>query len=450
MTFDAFGRLLDGRFETLPARRAAEGHAMKILVVGSGGREHALGWKLAHSPLCKALYFAPGNAGTTAVGTNIAVKADDVGALVAFASREAIDLVVIGPEKPLVDGLADKLRAVGIPTVGPSAAAAQLEGSKAFAKSIMVAAGVPTAKAATFTELAAALAYIDGRAEESSVVKADGLAAGKGVFVCATKAEARAALTDILDHNAFGSAGAVVVIEDFLEGEEASFIALCHDEHVLPLASSQDHKRVGDGDTGPNTGGMGAYSPAPVLTKALEAEVVETVMKPVLKAMKARGTPFTGILYAGLMVTANGPMVLEFNCRMGDPETQPLMARLKSDLVEVFHELATGRLTRTELDWDPRVAVNIVIASAGYPDTPKLGFPITGFKAAAATGALVFHAGTALKGGAIVNTGGRCLGVTALGDGFAEAIAHAYAGAEKLHFEGSFYRHDIGHRALGR
>ena len=423
---------------------------MKVLVVGSGGREHALAWKLAQSPRVQMVYVAPGNAGTGADPELRNVAITDPEALLAFALGERIALTVVGPEKPLADGLVDRFRARGLRIFGPTAAAARLESSKAFAKDFMRRHGIPTADYATFDDAAAAHAHIDAAALPI-VVKADGLAAGKGVVVAATRPEAHAAVDAML---APGS-GAQVVIEAFLEGEEASFIVLCDGHRVVPLATSQDHKRLHDGDTGPNTGGMGAYSPAPVVTPNVHARVMHEIILPTIAGMAADGVPFSGFLYAGLMIDARGqPRTVEFNCRLGDPEAQVLMLRLKSDLFEVLMQ-ATATLPEeglpeaTELHWDRRVALGVVMAAHGYPAAPRSGDPIYGLPTPAPD-AMVFHAGTALRDGAVVTAGGRVLCVAALGDSVRMAQQHAYQVLQGVRFDGAQYRRDIGHRGVRR
>ena len=425
---------------------------MKVLVIGSGGREHALAWKLAQSPRVAEVIVAPGNAGTAREPKcrNAAVKATDLDGLLALAQREGVALTVVGPEQPLVAGVVDRFRAAGLRIFGPTAAAAQLEGSKAFAKDFLARHGIPTAFYAVHTDVAAALAYIREKGAPI-VVKADGLAAGKGVIVAMTLAEAEAAVRDMLAGNAFGDAGARVVIEEFLEGEEASFICMVDGRHALPMATSQDHKRVGEGDTGPNTGGMGAYSPAPVVTPEVHARVMREVVNPTVQGMIADGVPFTGFLYAGLMIDASGaPKVIEFNVRFGDPETQPVMLRLQSDLVALVEAALDGRLGSMEAQWDPRPALGVVMASRPYPDTPVTGERITGLDAVPA-GVKVFHAGTAPDGaGNVVTAGGRVLCVTALGESVAAAQQHAYAGVAAIHWPHAFHRSDIGWRAIAR
>ncbi|MFC6840171.1 phosphoribosylamine--glycine ligase [Xanthomonas theicola] len=425
---------------------------MKLLVIGSGGREHALSWKLAQSPRVSEVLVAPGNAGT-AIETkcrNVAVKVDDLDGLLALAQAEDVTLTVVGPEVPLVLGVVDRFRAAGLRIFGPTAAAAQLEGSKAFAKQFLKRHGIPTAFYEVHTEVDAALAYVRSKGAPI-VVKADGLAAGKGVIVAMTPAEAEAAVRDMLSGNAFGDAGARVVIEEFLDGEEASFISMVDGASALPMATSQDHKRVGDGDTGPNTGGMGAYSPAPVVTPDVHARVMREVVNPTVQGMLADGVPFTGFLYAGLMIDASGaPKVIEFNVRFGDPETQPVLLRLQSDLVELLEAALDGRLDQVQAQWDPYTSLGVVLAAAPYPDTPVTGEPIDGLDAVPAS-AKVFHAGTVLDAqGRVLSAGGRVLCVAALGDSVSEAQRHAYAGVAKIHWASEFHRSDIGWRAIAR
>ena len=425
---------------------------MKILVIGSGGREHALAWKLAQSPHVSEVLVAPGNAGTAreARCRNVAIKATNIDALLNLAETEGVQLTVVGPEGPLVAGVVDAFRAAGQRVFGPTAAAAQLEGSKAFAKDFLARHGIPTSHYAVHTEVNAALAYVREKGAPI-VVKADGLAAGKGVVVAMTMAEAEAAIIDMLSGNAFGAAGSRVVIEEFLEGEEASFISMVDGKTALPMATSQDHKRVGDGDTGPNTGGMGAYSPAPVVTPEVHARVMREIVEPTVLGMIADGMPFTGFLYAGLMIDAAGkPKVIEFNVRFGDPETQPVMLRLKSDLVELLDAAIAGRLHEVLAEWDPRPSLGVVMAAANYPDTPRTGDVIHGLNAEQSASAKVFHASTAINGDAVVTTGGRVLCATALGETVAEAQRRAYAAADKITWAGEFHRHDIGWRAIAR
>ncbi|MEK7191221.1 MAG: phosphoribosylamine--glycine ligase, partial [Pseudomonadota bacterium] len=390
---------------------------MKILIIGGGGREHALAWKTAQSPKVEKVFVAPGNAGSAREKKceNVAVQAEDVGGLLTFAQGNKIDLTIVGPEIPLVLGVVDRFKAAGLRCFGPTKAAAQLEGSKAFAKDFLARHKIPTAAYGNFTDVVAAESFIK-KMGAPIVVKADGLAAGKGVIIAQTVDEASAAVRDMLAGNAFGEAGHRVVVEEFLEGEEASFIVMVDGDHILPLATSQDHKRVGDGDTGPNTGGMGAYSPAPVVTPALHARVMREVIEPTVRGMKAEGCPYTGFLYAGLMIGRDGvPKVLEYNCRFGDPETQPVMLRLQSDLVALIEAALDGRLDKAETKWDNRPALGVVMAAGGYPGSYKKGDVISGLPTADAPDAKVFHAGTALKDGNIVTSGGRVLCVTALG-----------------------------------
>lgn len=420
---------------------------MKLLVIGSGGREHALAWKLTQSPRVQKVFVAPGNGGTaTADGIeNLPLTAFDD--LIAFCQQEKIAFTVVGPEAPLAAGIVDAFRAVGLRIFGPTQAAAQLESSKDYAKQFMARHGIPTARFATFTEAAAAHAYLDAEGAPI-VIKADGLAAGKGVVVAQTLAEAHAAVDSMLADNIFGDAGARVVIEECLIGEEASFMVMADGEHTLTLATSQDHKRLLDDDLGPNTGGMGAYSPAPVVTPEVHARALREVIRPVINGMKAEGIPFTGFLYAGLMITPEGRIgTLEFNCRMGDPETQPIMMRLKTDLVGLMEAAIDGRLDQVEAEWDRRVALGIVLAAAGYPDAPRKGDVITGLPAPSDT-AMVFHAGTRLDAGVVTTSGGRVLCVTALGDSVKMAQQQAYAVAQCIHFDGCQMRGDIGWRAI--
>ncbi len=426
---------------------------MKLLVIGSGGREHALAWKLAQSPRVEEVLVAPGNAGTAreARCRNVAVRADDLDGLLNLAEREGVDFTVVGPEGPLVAGLVDRFQAAGQLVFGPTAAAARLEGSKAFAKDFLARHGIPTAAYAVFDAVEPALAWLRARGAPI-VVKADGLAAGKGVIVAQTLDEAEDAVRDMLAGNAFGAAGSRVVIEEFLAGEEASFIAMVDGRHVLPMATSQDHKRVGDGDTGPNTGGMGAYSPAPVVTAEVHARVMREIIEPTVRGMAADGAPFSGFLYAGLMIDARGaPRVIEFNVRFGDPETQPIMLRLRSDLVDLVEAAIDGRLDRAEAEWDPRPSLAVVMAAEGYPGTPRSGDPIDGLDAPQAADAVVFHAGTRLgDDGRVLTAGGRVLTACALGADLDEARRRAYARASSIRWAGEFHRGDIGWRALAR
>ena len=425
---------------------------MKVLVTGSGGREHALAWKLAQSERISEVMVAPGNAGTAREPgvRNVPLEADENARLVAFAITEDIELVVPGPEAPLVAGLVDQMERAGMPCFGPTAAAARLEGSKVFSKEVLDAAGAPTAGYREFTSLEPALTHVEER-RAPMVVKADGLAAGKGVIVAETRDEARAALRDMLEGGSFGEAGRRVLVEDFLEGEEASFIALVDGEHVLPLASSQDHKARDDGDRGPNTGGMGAYSPAPVLDPDVQARVMNEVMHPVVRVMRDNGTPFRGVLYAGLMISPDGaPRVLEFNVRFGDPECQPLMMRMRTDLLDLIEATREGRLDRVRVNWDPRSALGVVMASGGYPGSYAKGHEISGLDTADNSSVKAFHAGTAMKDGKVATAGGRVLCVTALGDSLPEARDRAYDAVSDISFEGAFHRSDIGARALAR
>ncbi len=422
---------------------------MNILLIGSGGREHALGWALAQSPLTTKLYCAPGNAGIADVATCVPLSAADHGAVIRFCREHDIGFVVIGPEAPLVAGLADDLANAGIKHFGPSKAAAQLEGSKGFTKDLCREAGIPTAAYGRFKDAVAAKAHL-ARQKLPIVVKADGLAAGKGVVIAEAREEAEAAI-DACFAGAFGAAGAEVVIEEFMTGEEASFFALCDGTHALALASAQDHKRVGDGDTGPNTGGMGAYSPAPIMTPAMTARTMDEIIRPTVAAMQARGTPFKGVLFAGLMITADGPKLIEYNARFGDPETQVLMLRLKSDLVTAMLATADGVLDKLDLRWRDDAALTVVMAARGYPGTPEKGTEIKGLAGAAdVEGVQIFHAGTRRDGDRILADGGRVLNVTALGRTVAEAQARAYAAIAKIDWPGGFCRRDIGWRAVAR
>ncbi len=423
---------------------------MKVLVVGSGGREHALCWKLAQSPLLETLWCAPGNPGIAAVAECVAIAATDIPALVAFARAHAVGLVVAGPEAPLTLGLADACAEAGIPCFGPVAAAARLEGSKDFFKQVANAAGAPTARHATFDDAHAARAYIQAQGAPI-VVKADGLAAGKGVVVAMTVAEAEEAITDMMERGAHGEAGRRVVVEEFLDGEEVSFFTLCDGARAIPCGAAQDHKRVGDGDSGPNTGGMGAYSPAPAFTPALERQVMDTCIQPVLAELARRGAPFRGVLFAGLMLTADGPKLLEFNVRFGDPECQALMLRLDSDLLPALLAAARGDLSGVVLDWSPEPSLLVVMAAEGYPGTPRAGTRIGGLDAAAAVpGVQVFHAGTrAGPDGAVLAAGGRVLGIGARAATLRQARDAAYAAVDALDWPEGFCRRDIGWRALG-
>ena len=422
---------------------------MNILLIGSGGREHALAWKLGQSPRLGTLYCAPGNAGIAEVASCVRLDVTDHAAVAAFCRQNAIGLVVIGPEAPLVAGLADDLAAAGIPAFGPSKAAAQLEGSKGFTKDLCRDLDIPTGAYGRFTDAAAARAYLPGKSLPI-VVKADGLAAGKGVTIAATRAEAEAAI-DACFAGAFGAAGAEVVIEDYLDGEEASFFALCDGTHALALAAAQDHKRVGDGDTGPNTGGMGAYSPAPVMTDEMVRRTMAEIVEPTVAGLAARGTPFKGVLFAGLMITAEGPKLIEYNVRFGDPECQVLMMRLKSDLLELLLATAEGRLEAVRAEWHADPALTVVMAARGYPGTPRKGTEIKGLEAAGEVeGVEIFHAGTRREGSRLLADGGRVLNVTARGATVAEAQARAYAAIARIDWPEGFCRRDIGWRALRR
>jgi len=420
---------------------------MKVLVVGSGGREHALAWRLAQSPRVQRVYVAPGNGGTALDRHLKNVPHDGHEALADFVQSEGIALSVVGPEAPLASGIVDVFRARGLRVFGPTRAAAQLESSKDFAKAFMRRHDIPTADYRTFTDAAEARAYVRQRGAPI-VVKADGLAAGKGVVVAATIAEAEAAIESMLVANSLGSSGARVVVEDFLEGEEASFIVMSDGRHALALATSQDHKRLLDGDLGPNTGGMGAYSPAPVVTPTIHARVLREIIQPTIHGMAADGIPYTGFLYAGLMIDPHGvPRTLEFNCRMGDPETQPIMARLKSDLISLLDAAVDGRLDQVEAEWDRRTALGVVVAATGYPDAPRKGDVITRLPENR-DDCIIFHAGTAHAGDTLVTSGGRVLCITALGDTVRAAQRTAYEAVEQVQFDGMQFRRDIGHRAL--
>ena len=425
---------------------------MKVLVIGNGGREHALAWKCAQSDQVSAVLVAPGNAGTALEPgvQNVAVAADDIAGLIALAKSADIGLTIVGPEAPLVAGVVDAFNAEGLACFGPCAAAAQLEGSKAFTKAFLQRHAIPTAAYASFTALDEALAYIQ-KVGAPIVVKADGLAAGKGVIIARTIAEAEAAARDMLAENRFGDAGACIVVEEFLEGEEASFIVVTDGHDVVPMATSQDHKARDDGDTGPNTGGMGAYSPAPVVTPEMERRIMDTVIGPTIRGLQQDGIPYLGFLYAGLMITADGtPKVLEFNFRFGDPETQPIMMRLQSDLAALCLATINGELDRQEIGWDERCALGVVMAAGGYPERYDKGKVISGLPEVAGEDVKVFHAGTALSNGEVVTSGGRVLCVVGLGHTVAEAQKTAYEQAAKIQWDGAFYRSDIGYRALAR
>ena len=424
---------------------------MNVLIVGGGGREHALAWKAVQSPRVGRVFVAPGNAGTAREPGVSNVPLEGVDALVAFAQREKVRLTIVGPEVPLAAGIVDAFRAAGLAIFGPTRAAAQLESSKDFAKAFMARHHIPTAAYATFTDARAAHAYIDAQGVPI-VIKADGLAAGKGVVVATATADAHAAVDAMLVGNSMGSAGARIVVESFLDGEEASFIVMVDGRNVLPLASSQDHKRLEDGDRGPNTGGMGAYSPAPVVTPAMHARIMREIIMPTVIGMAAEGTPYTGFLYAGVMIDGEGrPRALEFNCRLGDPETQPMMMRLKSDLIDLAMHAVEGTLDRAQAQWDRRTALGVVVAAAGYPDAPRKGDVIHGLDATETTTdtpVKIFHAGTVLDGDAVEVSGGRVLCVTALGDSVRQAQKIAYDTIAGIGFDGMQFRTDIGHRAL--
>ena len=420
---------------------------MKVLLIGSGGREHALAWKLCQSPRLHKLYIAPGNAGTAALGENVSLAGEDVPAVLAFVAEKDIDLVVVGPEAPLAAGLSDALVAAGRRVFAPSKAAASLEYSKEAAKRLMVKYGIPTAAYASFSDAEEAIAYIQ-KMGAPIVVKADGLAAGKGVIVAMSQEEAIAAVKDMLLDNAFGAAGSRVVIEEYLEGEEVSILAFCDGKNIVPMVSAQDHKRVFEGDQGPNTGGMGAYSPAPVYTPELAAVAYRDVLQKTIAACAAEGMPYCGVLYAGLMVTKDGLKVLEYNARFGDPETQAVLVRLKTDLLDIIDAVLAGRLDQIKIEWRNEAAVCVVMAAGGYPGRYAKGMEITGIAQAEALGATVFHAGTAMRDEKIISNGGRVLGVTALGTDIAAAVENVYNAVGKIHFDTCFYRRDIAHRAL--
>ncbi len=425
---------------------------MNILVIGSGGREHALAWKAAQSPLAEKVYVAPGNAGTALEPKleNVAIGVEDIDALIAFAKTHSVGLTIVGPEAPLVIGVVDAFNEAGLKCFGPTRGAAQLEGSKSFTKDFLARHNIPTAEYRTFTDEGEALGYLREKGAPI-VVKADGLAAGKGVIVAMSLEEAEEAVRDMLSGNAFGEAGHRVVIEEFLDGEEASFIVMADGEHVLPMATSQDHKRAGDGDTGPNTGGMGAYSPAPVVTDAVHTRIMQEVILPTVKGMAAEGLPYTGFLYAGLMIMADGtPKVIEYNCRFGDPETQPIMLRMRSDLVAHCLAAMENRLNTETTEWDGRASLGVVLAAGGYPGSYGKGAVINGLPAGEEQDQKVFHAGTAEQDGRVVTSGGRVLCATALGTNVGEAQRHAYELAKRISWDGVYYRSDIGYRAVAR
>ena len=420
---------------------------MKILVVGSGGREHALTWKIAQSPKVDKIYCAPGNAGTAELAENIEIKADDIQGLLKFAKEKKIDLTVVGPEAPLVAGIVNLFEKEGLRIFGPRQEAAIVEGSKVFSKEFMVKYGIPTAQAGIFTKASEAKSYIE-EVGAPIVVKADGLAAGKGVIVCKKKEEALSAVELIMEKKEFGKAGDKVIVEECLEGEEASIIAFTDGRSIIPLASSQDHKRVFDGDKGPNTGGMGAYSPAPVVTDRLMEQIDVNILKPFVAGMGQEGIKYKGVIYAGVMVTRKGPMVLEFNARFGDPETQPILMRMRSDIVPIFDAIIDEKLDDRLIEWDKKAAVCVVLAAGGYPGHYEKGIPIAGLdKVPQLENVVVFHAGTKVESG-IVTNGGRVLGVTALGDSIKFAIDKAYRAVDLIHFKGMHYRKDIGKKAL--
>lgn len=421
---------------------------MKVLVVGGGGREHALAWKLNESPKVEKVFIAPGNPGTALHGENVPISADDIPGLRDFALNENIALTVVGPELPLTLGIVDEFEKAGLKVFGPSKAAAEIEGSKSFSKELMTRYSIPTAFYQAFEKPGPAKAFIQEH-EPPFVVKADGLAAGKGVIICQTRDEALDAVELIMTRKAFGGAGKKIIIEEFLKGEEASFLAITDGKTVAPLAPAQDHKAVYDNDTGPNTGGMGAYSPAPIVTPEMEKYITDTVMLPAVRAMEAEGRPYKGVLYAGLMLTESGPRVLEFNCRFGDPETQPILMRMETDLFDVLMAAVEGRLDTVRIRWKDEAAVCVVMAAPGYPGDYVKGSEIKGLKEAALLkDAMVFHAGTTLRDGTVVTSGGRVLGVTALGGTIREAIARAYEAVSKISWEGAHFRKDIGQKAL--
>ncbi|GAA6183959.1 phosphoribosylamine--glycine ligase [Aliiglaciecola sp. 2_MG-2023] len=425
---------------------------MKILIIGGGGREHALAFKSAQNDYVDTVYVAPGNAGTAIEDklVNIDIQADDVNGLLEFAVQNAIDLTIVGPEAPLVLGVVDAFQAKGLTIFGPSKAAAQLEGSKAFTKDFLARHKIPTGDYQNFTEIEPALAYLKQKGAPI-VIKADGLAAGKGVIVAMTEQEAEDAIRDMLAGNAFGDAGSRVVIEEFLDGEEASFIVMVDGKNVLSFATSQDHKRVGNGDTGPNTGGMGAYSPAPVVTPEIHQRIMQEVIYPTVNGMASEGNPYSGFLYAGLMIMADGtPKVIEYNCRFGDPETQPIMLRLQSDIVALCLQATAGKLDQASIDFDPRAAVGVVLAAGGYPGSYAKGDEIQGLDLASQTEGKVFHAGTQLVDGKVTTNGGRVLCATALGNSVTEAQKNAYNLVHKINWDGMFYRDDIAYRAIAR
>ncbi len=425
---------------------------MNILIIGGGGREHALAWKAAQSPQVKTVFVAPGNAGTAreAKLENVAISAEDIDGLLAFAQKKQIDLTIVGPEAPLVAGIVDSFTSVGLRCFGPTQGAAQLEGSKAFTKDFLARHDIPTAAYGNFTEIEPALAYLE-QVGMPIVIKADGLAAGKGVIITEDMKTAKETVKDMLSGNSFGEAGHRVVIEAFLQGEEASFIVMVDGKNILPMATSQDHKARDNGDNGPNTGGMGAYSPAPVVTSTMHKRIMDQVIRPTVEGMAAEGHPYTGFLYAGVMIDKNGiPKVLEYNCRFGDPETQPIMLRMRSDLVALCNAALDGKLDQCSTEWDNRPALGVVLAAGGYPASYAKGEVISGLPESESENCKVFHAGTAEKEGAVVTNGGRVLCATALGSTVAEAQKNAYALAQQIQWKGLFYRTDIGYRAIAR
>jgi len=425
---------------------------MKVLIVGGGGREHALAWKAAQSEKVDMVYVAPGNPGTSSEDkvSNVNIVAEDISALKTFAEKEEIDLTIVGPENPLVDGIVDEFRQAGLPCFGPSKDAAILEGSKSFSKDFLQRHNIPTAEYQVFSDVDAAKEYVRAKGAPI-VVKADGLAAGKGVIIAMTENEAIVAIEDMLAGNKFGEAGHRIVIEEFMQGEEASFVVMSDGENILPLATSQDHKARDKGDTGPNTGGMGAYSPAPVVTDEMHDRIMQEVIEPTIRGMAEEGREYVGFLYAGIMITSEGtPKVLEFNCRFGDPETQPIMMRLESDLVELCQAALAGKLNEVTADWDDRAALGVVLASAGYPASASKGDQISGLDNDFPVGTKVFHAGTARQDNGVVTAGGRVLCVTALGETVLQAQESAYQAVAKINWNGMFYRKDIGHRAIKR
>lgn len=422
---------------------------MKVLVVGSGGREHTLVWKIAQSPRVEKIYCAPGNAGIGQIAENVAIPVEDMTGITQFAKENEIDLVVVGPEDPLAMGLVDRLKEAGILAFGPSAKAARIEADKVFCKELMDRHGIPSAKFKVFGESVKAYEYLDMEPDKPVVVKAFGLAKGKGVYICPDRNAAKHAVQEIMDQKIFGKAGDRVVVEEMLEGPEASLMAFCDGKNLIPMVPAQDHKRIFDNDMGPNTGGMGCYSPVPVVTPDVYQIALEKILKPTLKAMEDEGSPYVGVLYAGIMLTKDGPKVLEFNCRFGDPETQVVLPRMKSDLVDVLVASAEGRLDEIKVDWYDYKAVCVVMASGGYPGSYEKGLPIEGLdKAGKMENVVVFHAGTAVKDSVIVTSGGRVLGVTGMGSDFQQAIDRAYAGVKKINFEGVHYRKDIGRKAI--